>query len=79
MNREQNEMNREQIEREIGLDLPDNFEKYSQDTQQLIVDYLKQLNSIERKAYSIGKEHLGTSFNVLKSNGFNEWKKKNNK
>jgi len=40
---------------------------------------LKQLNSIERKAYSIGKEHLGTSFNVVKSNGFNEWKKKNNK
>jgi hypothetical protein len=72
-------MNREQIEREIGLDLPDNFEKYSQDTQQLIVDYLKQLNSIERKAYNIGKKHLRSSFNVVKSNGFNEWKKKNNK
>lgn len=72
-------MNREVIERDVGLKLPDNFERYTQNIQELIVEYLKQLNSIERKAYSIGKEHLGTSFNVLKSNGFNEWKKKNNK
>ena len=72
-------MNREEIERDVGLKLPDNFERYTQDIQELIVEYLKQLNSIERKAYSIGKEHLRTSFNVVKSNGFNEWKKKNNK
>lgn len=70
-------MDREQTERELGLELPDNFETYDESTQQLIVAYLKQLNAIERKAYTIGKEHLETSFNVVKSNGFVDWKKKN--
>ena len=33
------------------------------------------LDAIEKKAYTIGKHHLGTSFNVVKSNGFVKWKK----
>ena len=33
------------------------------------------MNSIEKLAYKIGKEHLGSSFNILKSNGYNNWKK----
>jgi hypothetical protein len=40
--------------------------------------YMKQLNEIEKKAYLIAQEHLGTSFNILKSNGYIEWSKKNN-
>jgi hypothetical protein len=70
-------MNRQDIESEIGIELPSNFEKYDEHTQQLIVDYLKQLDKIEMKAYSIGKIHLGLSFNVVKSNGFIDWKKNN--
>ncbi len=70
-------MNRQDIETEIGIELPSNFEKYDEHTQQLIVDYLKQLDKIEMKAYSIGKIHLGSSFNVVKSNGFIDWKKNN--
>jgi len=70
-------MNRQDIETEIGLELPNNFEKYDENTQQLIVDYLKQLDKIEKQAYSIGKIHLGSSFNVVKSNGFIDWKKNN--
>ncbi len=69
-------MDREQIETSIGLPLPDNFETYDLSVQEQMVEYLQQLNSIERKAYVIGKQHLGTSFNVVKSNGFNEWKKR---
>ena len=30
----------------------------------------------ERKVYNIAKEHLGTSFNILKSVGYINWKKK---
>lgn len=70
-------MNRQNIESEIGIELPDNFEKYDQNTQHLIVNYLKHLDNIERKAYMIGKSHLGSSFNVVKSNGFIDWKKNN--
>lgn len=69
-------MNRQEIEARLGLELPNNFEQYDDTTKELIVRYLEQLNSIERIAYSIGKEHLGSSFNVVKSNGFNNWKKK---
>jgi hypothetical protein len=61
---------------ELGLELPDQFENYDSTTKQSIIQYLKQLNTIERKAYSIGKQHLGSSFNVVKSNGYINWKKK---
>ena len=70
-------MNRQEIELEIGLELPNIFEKYDISMQESIIKYLKQLSIIEKKAYSIGKEHLGTSFNVVKSNGYLNWKKNN--
>jgi hypothetical protein len=68
-------MNRNEIESDLKLELPVNFEKLDMCNQELIVRYLNNLNSIERQAYQIGIKHLGTSFNVLKSNGFNDWKK----
>lgn len=68
-------MNRKDIETELGLELPNQFENYNIEIQELIVKYLKHLNIIERQAYTIGKKHLGTSFNVIKSNGFINWKK----
>ena len=69
-------MNRENLETEIGLELPDNFENYDTLTQESVIKYLKHLDAIEKKAYTIGKEHLGSSFNVLKSNGYIDWKRK---
>lgn len=69
-------MNRQEIETELGLELPMAFEKYDINIQESLIKYLKNLDAIERKAYTIGKEHLGSSFNVLKSNGYNDWKKK---
>ena len=69
-------MDRQQIETQIGLELPNSFDKYDDITKDHIIKYLKHLNDIERQAYTIGKSHLGTSFNVLKSNGYNDWLKK---
>ena len=71
-------MNRNDIETELGLELPNNFEIYDEKIQDLIVKYLKHLDKIERQAYTIGKQHLGSSFNVIKSNGFNDFCKKIN-
>lgn len=68
-------MNCQEIELELGLELPEQFESYDPQTQQLIIQYLQHLNTIEKQAYTIGKKHLGTSFNVIKSNGFANWKK----
>jgi hypothetical protein len=70
-------MNRQEIESEIGLELPVTFEKYSPEVQELVINYIKSLNKIERQAYTIGKSHLGSSFNVFKSNGFVDWTKNN--
>jgi hypothetical protein len=60
----------------LGVELPKNFNDYDEDTKDLIIQYLSQLNNIEKKAYTIGRKHLGLSFNIIKSNGFNEWKQK---
>lgn len=47
----------------------------NQNLQQLVVEYMAQLSDIERKACAIAKDHLGSSFNIVKSNGFNDWLK----
>lgn len=69
-------MNTQKSKTNLGVELPDNFENFSDIEQQMIISYLKQLDKIEKQAYMIGKAHLGTSFNIIKSNGFNDWKKK---
>lgn len=66
------------MEYNLEVELPNNFHIYDQETQELIVQYIMQLDKIEKQAYTIGKQHLGSSFNVVKSNGFLNWKKKLN-
>lgn len=39
-------------------------------------EYFNQLNVQEKKAFLIAKNHLGSSFHIGKSNGYNEWFKK---
>lgn len=58
-----------------NLPLPEHFAKYNQDTQDKIIKYLEQLTPIERLAYQIAYDHLGSSFNIVKSNGFCDWLK----
>lgn len=38
--------------------------------------YIDSLDKKERQAYEIAKSHLGSSFHMIKSNGFIEWKKR---
>jgi len=38
-----------------------------------VVTYLTQLTPFEKSAYSIAKSHLGSSFNLIKSNGYLKW------
>ncbi len=39
----------------------------------LIEQYILSLNDLERKTLEIAKDHLGTSFNIVKSVGFIKW------
>lgn len=57
----------------VNIELPDNFDNYSPEIQEYVISYLEQLTPIELKAYHIAKSHLGTSFNILRSNGYIDW------
>ena len=41
--------------------------------------YIMQLTEKEKIVLEIAKEHLGTSFNILKSNGYKQWVKRKKK
>ena len=47
--------------------------------EELIEQYLASLSPKEKQAYEIAKEHLGSLFDITKSNGFLAWKAKNGK
>jgi hypothetical protein len=65
-------MNEEEIN---GCKLPRQFNNYDDATKEKVIKYLSQLTPIEVKAYKISVIHLKTSFNLLRSNGYNEWLK----
>lgn len=51
-----------------------NMEKEEQKNKVDITDaYISQMSPFELSAYRIAKGHLGTSFNLRKSNGFLKW------
>lgn len=56
-------------------DLPS--KSYDPATILKIHEYLRQLSPIQLKAYRIAKRHLGSSFNLIKSNGYTEWLEEN--
>jgi hypothetical protein len=45
----------------------------------LLKEYVDGFNTKERIAYEIAKDHLGSSFNLEKSIGFQKWLKKKTK
>jgi hypothetical protein len=44
-----------------------------EETKHKIFQYLSQLTEVERKTYIIAYSHLGTSFDILRSNGYSKW------
>jgi len=49
-----------------------------EETKNKVFQYLSQLTEVERKTYIIAYSHLGTSFDILRSNGYNRWVNNNN-
>jgi hypothetical protein len=58
----------------LNVKISDNVKAYSPEKQQEIFQYLSEMDEINRQAYNIAFYHLGSSFDVLRSNGFKEWK-----
>lgn len=50
-----------------------NYDTYSYEQQQQLIKYFNQLDDKQKQILSIAYEHLGSSFNVIKSNGFKNW------
>ena len=61
----------------LNITIPEIIKQYPLEKQEEIYNYLSQLDENNKKAYLIAYNHLGTSFNIYKSNGFKEWKCKN--
>lgn len=57
----------------LNMKLSELLKTYPIEQQKNIFEYLSQLDDINRKAYDIAFQHLGTSFNIARSNGFKEW------
>ena len=60
----------------LNLQIPSIIKIYSNEKQSEIFNYLQQMDEHNRKAYIIAQNHLGSSFNIYKSNGYKEWKNK---
>lgn len=61
----------------MEFNISDYLSGLSEEEQESVSKYLEQLGEKERKACQIAKDHLGSSFNILKSIGYIEWKAKN--
>jgi hypothetical protein len=57
---------------------PSQVEQATQERARVVERYLKYLtdNPMEQKAMLIAKDHLGSSFDLIRSNGFQAWMKR---
>lgn len=63
----------------LNIGLPSFVKTQSIEQQKEIFDYLNSMDDHHKKAYEIALNHLGSSFNIYRSNGFKEWKQSKTK
>ena len=59
----------------LNMTITESIKLYSLEQQKEIYEYLTEMTDHEKKAYEIAVNHLGSSFNIYRSNGFISWKK----
>ena len=59
----------------LDLPIPTIVRSYTAEKQREIFEYLSEMHEKERIGYKIAFDHLGTSFDILRSNGFINWKR----
>uniref|UniRef100_A0A6C0IHW8 Uncharacterized protein n=1 Tax=viral metagenome TaxID=1070528 RepID=A0A6C0IHW8_9ZZZZ len=60
---------------EYELPIPAMIYNLEHEKKDDILNYIKSMDERDKKAYKIAFNHLGTSFNICKSNGYKDWKK----
>jgi hypothetical protein len=63
----------------LNIKLPELVKTQTIEEQREIFDYLSSMDDHHKKAYEIALNHLGSSFNIYRSNGFKEWKQTKSK
>jgi hypothetical protein len=58
----------------LNLQIPDIVKTYPNEKKREIFEYLNELTDIEKVGYTIAFNHLESSFDICRSNGFKEWK-----
>ena len=58
---------------EMGIPVPPLFDNYDDEVKANIYEYLSKLDEHNKNIYKIAHQHLETSFNIVKSNGYLKW------
>jgi hypothetical protein len=57
----------------FDIPIPDSIAFQTNENKLVLYNYLSQLSPSDKIVYKIAFDHLGTSFNIMKSNGFKSW------
>ena len=60
----------------LNLPIPDIVKSYSNEKKREMFEYLNDMSDIEKVGYTIAFNHLESSFDIYRSNGFKHWKSK---
>ena len=57
----------------LNMEISSLVKTYPVEQQQHIFEYLNEMDDLHKQAYHIAYDHLKSSFNIARSNGFKEW------
>lgn len=60
----------------LNLPISQKINVLPEEEQKLVFNYLANLSETEKICYKIAYQHLGSSFDILRSNGYSDWLKK---
>jgi hypothetical protein len=58
----------------LNINIPLAVRNYSVEQKLEVYDYLREMDELDKKAYNIAINHLESSFDIYRSNGFKVWK-----
>ena len=58
----------------LNINIPAEVKNYSLEQKREVYDYLREMDEHHIRAYNIAVNHLESSFDIYRSNGFKEWK-----
>ena len=57
----------------LNIPIPEAVKNYSLEKKREIFEYLSEMDELNKVGYKIAFNHLESSFDICRSNGFKEW------